>query len=186
MNDEGPETADSDASEPEAEPDPDQGGGSGFNWWLLTIPAVAVVTLVVVLLFAASVIPPSSIHESVGLVHVVIAGAVILLALLIAEIVLLVGGHPDHLEDDEEPAPGPETPAARDDVPAEEPVEAGDLETVATDDEVEGRRVLEMARPPKRGVDAGVYSTTYVEIDDARVLRVEELVAERARVERPA
>jgi hypothetical protein len=37
-----------------------------------------------------------------------------------------------------------------------------------------------MARPPKQSVDAGVYATTYVEIDNSHVLRLEEIVAERA------
>lgn len=149
-----------------------------FDWWLLVIPALALVTFVVVLLFGANVLDPTTIHPEASLLHVVIVGAVVLVALLIVEGVLLSGGHPDHLEDDEEPAPGPERSAARDDAPPEGDGE--DVEMLATDDEVEGRRVLEMARPPKTRIDTGVYSTTYVEIDTQRVLRLEELVAERA------
>jgi hypothetical protein len=176
MDDEDPEAADPDAAE--ARPQSEE--PSGFPWALLAIPAVAMLVLVAVLLAAAQVVLPSSVHPSLELVHVVVVGGVILVVLLIVEAVLLTGGHPDHLEDEAEPAPGPERPAARDDTPDDQPAE-GDLETVATEDEVEGREVLEMARPPKGGVDAGVYSTTYVEIDKERVLRVEELVAERQR-----
>lgn len=166
----------------EASEAPDEAEGSGFNWWLTVIPALAVLDLVIVLLYGARILSPSDIGSGVEIVHVVIAGAVILVALLVVEAVLLAGGHPDNLEDDDEPAPGPETTAARDDV-QEAPSPDGetpDLEALATDDEVEGRRVLEMARPPKDAVEAGVYSTTYVEVDHDRVLRVEELVAERS------
>lgn len=172
-------TEEDEAPDDTVDADPDQSEGADFNWWLLAIPTVAILTLAFVLLVASAIIPASSIHSSLELLHVVIAGSVVFVALLVVEGVLLAGGHPDHLEDDEEPAPGPERPAARDDIP-EEAEAAEDLETLATDDEVEGRRVLEMARPPKDLVDAGVYSTTYVEIDGDRVLRVEELVAERA------
>lgn len=149
-----------------------------FNWWILVIPALALITFIVVLLFGANVWDPTAIHPDATLLHIVIVGAVILVALLIVEGVLLSGGHPEHLEDDEEPAPGPERPAAREE--GEPPEGEGDVEILPTDDEVEGRQVLEMARPPKERVRTGVYSTTYVEIDREQVLRLEELVAERA------
>lgn len=180
MNDEEPSVPDEEASEPDQAPVEQESWVSTFDWWLLVIPVLALFTFVVVLLFGASIIHPSSIHPEATLLHVVVAGAVVLVALLIVEGVLLSGGHPDHLEDDEEPAPGPQRTAAREDVPSE-PSEEGELETVSTDDRVEGRQVLEMARPPKNAVDAGVYSTTYVEVDTDNVLRIEELVAERAR-----
>lgn len=180
MNDEDPAPSDEDASEEEASSSETSSGFSESDWWLLVIPVLALATFVLVLLYGASILHPSSIHPDASLVHVVIVGAVVLVALLIVEGVLLAGGHPEHLEDEEEPAPGPERPAAREDIPTEEDAEEGDLEALSTDDEVEGRKVLELARPPKTAVDAGVYSTTYVEIDRESVLRVEELVAERA------
>lgn len=181
MADEDPEETETpdEASESEA----DAGRGSAWNWWLLVIPALALLDLIIVGLYGANVLSPADIADSVTLEHIVIGGSVILGILLIAEIVLLAGGHPEHLEDDEEPAPEPDRPAARGDtgVPEAQGGEASsDLEALATDDEVEGRKVLELARPPKAGIDTGVYSTTYVEVDNDRVLRVEELVARRA------
>lgn len=178
MADEEPEPEDEDAAEPV---EADETTGIDFNWWLLVIPVLAVLDLVIVLLYGANMLDPQDIHSEAELLHVVIAGGVVLVALLVVEGILLAGGHPDHLEDEDEPAPGPETPAAREDLP-EAPSPEGqtpDLEALATDDEVEGRRVVELARPPKDRVEAGVYSTTYVEIDTERVLRVEELVAQR-------
>lgn len=153
----------------------------GFNPWLIVIPAVAVLTIAVVLLFGARILDPTSIHESLGVGHIAIGGLVVLLILLIVEVVLLMGGHPENLEDEDEPAPGPDTPAARDDVSgAAAAVGAeGQFEALATDDRLEGRDVLEMARPPKTDVDAGVYATTYVQVDTSRVLRLEEIVARR-------
>jgi hypothetical protein len=162
--------------------EPVESKGTSFNWWLVAIPVLALLTFVLVLLFGAGVFEPSSIHESVELVHVALASLAIFVILLVLEFVVMTGSHPENLEDDEEPAPGPDTPAAREDVPggtaqADEP---GDLEALLTDDRLEGRDVLEMARPPKQSVDAGVYATTYVEVDDSRVLRLEEIVARRS------
>lgn len=180
LAEEEPEQPDEDVAADEAA---EQEGGSSFNWWLTVIPVLALLDLIIVLLFAAQMLSTEAIHPELELFHVVVAGLVGLVALLVVEAVLLWGGHPDHLEDEEEPAPGPETSAAREEAPPEDDegsaLAAGDLETLATADEVEGREVLEMARPPKGVVDAGVYSTTYVEIDPDSVLRVEELVAER-------
>lgn len=172
-------SSDEEASE-EPTGEPEASWVDRFDWWLLVIPALALVTFIVVLLFGANVWHPSAIHPDASILHVVIVGAVVFIALLIVEGVLLSGGHPEHLEDDEEPAPGPERPAAREDGGGARPGDEGDVEMLATDDEVEGRRVLEMARPPKTLVDTGVYSTTYVEIDPESILRLEELVAERA------
>lgn len=171
--------------EPEEAPEAQETGaetpGARWNWWLVALPVVAVLDLIVVLLYGANMLSVQDIHADAELLHVVLAGLAILLILLVIEAVLLMGGHPENLEDEEEPAPGPETPAAREDVPAPaaEKDQAAELEAVETDDEVEGRRVLELARPPKGIVDAGVYSTTYVEIDTEQVLRVEELVAQK-------
>ncbi len=153
-----------------------------FDWWLIAIPIVAIFTIVVVLLFGARIIDPASVHESLTIGHVAITGLVILAILLVLEIVLLMGGHPDHLEDDEEPAPGPDTPAAREDLPVSQaaPIgEEGEFEALATEDRLKGREVLELARPPKNDVDAGVYATTYVDVDNGHVLRLEEIVARR-------
>lgn len=146
--------------------------GPDWNWWLVTIPIVALATLVLVLLYGANTLEPTDLGDEVELFHIVIAGSLVLLALLIVELVLLLGKHPDNLEDEAEPAPAPDLPAARED-------EAPDLEAVSTDDNVEGRQVLEVARPPKWAVDAGVYATTYVPVDTAHVLRLEEIVALR-------
>lgn len=156
--------------------------GQGFDWWLVAIPVVAVATIVLVLLFGARIVDPSLVHESLTVGQVAIGGLVVLAVLLVVEVVLLMGGHPDHLEDEEEPAPGPETPAAREDLPAPDatPVGAeGDFEALATEDHLGGREVLEIARPPKNEVGAGVYATTYVEVDNGHVLRLEEIVARR-------
>ena len=153
--------------------DEDEAEPSDWNWWLLTIPILAVITLVVVLLYGMDVLVPSELGEGVELFHVVLAGTFVLVALLIVEFALLMGKHPENLEDDDEPAPAPERPAARHDE------EAPDLEAVATDDEVEGRQVVEVARPPKWAVDAGVYATTYVEVNGQHMLRLEEIVALR-------
>lgn len=151
---------------------PEDDEGPGWNWWLVTIPIVAVVTFVIVLLYGSNVLVPADLGEDVELFHIVIAGVFVLVALLIVEFALLLGKHPENLEDVPEPAPAPERPAARTD-------EAPDLEAVSTDDEVEGRRVVEVARPPKWAVEAGVYATTYVAVDRERVLRLEEIVALR-------
>lgn len=163
--------------------DAQDGSSSSFDWWLVAIPVVAVATIVTILLFGARILSPSAIHESLTVGHIAIGGVVVLAILFVIEIVLLMGGHPDHLEDEEEPAPGPETTAAREDIPAQadaNPIgEEGDLEALATQDRVEGRDVLEIARPPKNDVDAGVYATTYVEVDHSHVLRLEEIVATR-------
>lgn len=179
MADEQPEADEEPAAEAQEEPEQE---GEAFNWWLVVIPVLAFLDLIVVLLYGANILSPQDIHSEAELVHVVLAGLTFLVILLIVEGVLLVGGHPENLEDDAEPAPGPQTPAARTET-AEAPSPEGetpDLEALATDDEVDGRSVLEMARPPKAAVEAGVYSTTYVEVDNDRVLRVEELVARRA------
>jgi hypothetical protein len=165
-----------------ADADEATGSGQGFNWWLVAIPAVAVLTIVLVLLFGARILDPSTIHESLTVGHIAIGGLVVLGILLVVEVVLLMGGHPDHLEDEEEPAPAPDEPAAREDLPDHEttPVGAeGDFEALATEDELEGREVLEVARPPKDEVDAGVYATTYVHVNNGHVLRLEEMVARR-------
>lgn len=159
-------------------------GRRGFDWWLVAIPIVAVVTIVLVLLYGARILDPTAVHESLTVDHVAIAGLVVLAVLFVVELVLLTGGHPDHLEDAEEPAPGPDRPAAREDVPSQAGQAAaigseGDLEALSTEDRLEGRSVLEMARPPKSDVDAGVYATTYVEVDNGHVLRLEEMVARR-------
>lgn len=156
--------------------------GQGLNWWLIAIPVVAVLTIALVLLFGARILDPSLVHPSLTVGHVAIGGLVVLAVLLVVEVVLLMGGHPDHLEDDEEPAPGPDEPAAREDLPDQEatPVGAeGDFEALATEDQLEGRDVLEVARPPKDDVDAGVYATTYVDVNNGHVLRLEEIVARR-------
>lgn len=168
--------ADEDIAEPDEEPEEPSSERSAWNWWLLVIPVLALVTAVIVLLYGTFTLQPTGIHESVELWHIVVVGSVVLVGLLIAEIVLMSGGHPDNLEDEEEPAPGPERTAAREDLPDRE---AEALEMLATDDEVEGHTVLEVARPPKGTVDAGVYATTYVEVDTGHVLRLEEIVAER-------
>ena len=150
----------------------DEDEGPGWNWWLIVIPIVAVLTFVLVLLYGANVLVPADLGADVELWHIVVAGVVVLAVLLIVEIVLLVGRHPEHLEDEEEPAPQPEVVAARRE-------EAPDLEALATDDEVDGKKVLEVARPPKGAVEAGVYATTYVDLDNSHVLRLEEIVALR-------
>jgi hypothetical protein len=163
----------------EADEAPD---GQGFNWWLIAIPVVAVLTIAVVLLFGARILDPSLIHSSLTVGQIAIGGLVVLAILLVVEVVLLMGGHPDHLEDEEEPAPGPDEPAARDDLPDAEPSPVGaegDFEALATEDHLEGREVLEVARPPKEDVEAGVYATTYVDVDNGHVLRLEEIVARR-------
>jgi len=170
------------AQDGNADADEATGSGQGFNWWLIAIPVVAVLTIAVVLLFGARVLDPSTIHPELTVGQIAIAGLVVLAILLVIEVVLLMGGHPDHLEDEAEPAPAPEEPAAREDVPATEtqPVGAeGDFEALATEDQLEGREVLEMARPPKDDIDAGVYATTYVDVDNGHVLRLEEIVARR-------
>lgn len=156
--------------------------GQTINWWLVAIPVVAVATIVLVLLFGARILDPSTIHESLTVGQIAIGGLVVLAILLVVEVILLMGGHPDHLEDEAEPAPGPDQPAAREDLPTHEaePVGAeGDFEALATGDKVEDREVLEVARPPKDEVDAGVYATTYVEVNNGHVLRLEEIVARR-------
>lgn len=168
--------------EPETEEvttEPEEPRSSGWNWWLITIPTLAVITFVVVLLFGANTLQATDLHTDAELWHVVLVGSVIFVILLIVEISLLWGAHPAHLEDEAEPAPGPETPAAREERPAEAE-EAEDLEILETDDQVEGRQVLEVARPPKGSVDAGVYATTYVPVDGTHVLRLEEIVALRS------
>lgn len=159
-------------------------GRQGFNWWLVAIPIVALATIIIVLLYGARILDPTAIHESLTVDYIAIGGLVVLAILFVIELVLLTGGHPDHLEDDEEPAPGPDRTAAREDVPSQASQAAaigseGDLEALSTEDRLEGRSVLEMARPPKSDVDAGVYATTYVEVDNGHVLRLEEIVARR-------
>lgn len=173
--------ADNGGDDAQASPDRSR---RGFNPWLAVIPAVAVATIVVVLLYGARILDPQAVHPDLTVDHVAFAGLGVLAVLFVVEVVMLAGDHPDHLEDEAEPAPGPDAPAAREDLPVEEdelsPVGAdGELEALATDDRIEGRDVLEMARPPKGEVDAGVYATTYVEVDRARVLRLEEIVARR-------
>ncbi|PSG96996.1 hypothetical protein BRD56_07925 [Thermoplasmatales archaeon SW_10_69_26] len=170
------------AEDGNADADEATGSGQGFNWWLVAIPVVAVATIVIVLLFGARILDPSSIHESLTVGQIAIGGLVVLVILLVVEVVLLMGGHPDHLEDEEEPAPGPDQPAAREDLPEHdtEPIGAeGDFEALTTEDRLEGRDVLEVARPPKDEIDAGVYATTYVEVNNGHVLRLEEMVARR-------
>lgn len=146
--------------------------GPAWSWWLLVIPILAVLDLIIVLLYGANVLVPSDLGEGVELVHIVIAGAIVLAILLIAEIALILGRHPDHLEDADEPAPGPAREAAREGEPPE-------WEAVETDDQLDGKHVVEVSRPPKWAVDAGVYATTYVEVSDDNVLRLEEIVALR-------
>lgn len=170
------------AEDGNAEADEAPDTGQGFSWWLIAIPVVAVLTIAIVLLFGARILDPTAIHSELTVGHIAIGGLVLLAVLLVVEVVLLMGGHPDHLEDEAEPAPGPDEPAARDDLPAHEatPVGAeGDFEALATADQVQGREVLEVARPPKDDIDAGVYATTYVEVDNGHVLRLEEIVARR-------
>ena len=151
----------------------EQEEGPTWNWWLLAIPVLALAVLVVVVLYGANVLDPADLGNDVELFHVVIAGVVVLAILFLIELALLLGRHPDHLEDAEEPAPAPETPAARG---GEEPPE---LEAVETDDVLDGKNVLEVSRPPKWAVEAGVYATTYVEVTHDAVLRLEEIVALR-------
>ncbi len=150
--------------------DPDE--GSAWSWWLLVIPIIAVIDLVLVLLYGANVLVPSDLGDGVELFHIVIAGLIVLAILLIVEIALVLGRHPDHLEDEEEPAPGPDREAAREDEPPE-------WEAVDTDDQLDGKHVVEVSRPPKWAVEAGVYATTYVDVSDESVLRLEEIVALR-------
>lgn len=159
-----PEEASSEAQEEDQ--------GSAWSWWLLVIPILAVLDLIIVLLYGANVLVPSDLGDGVELFHIVIAGIIILAILLIAEIALIFGRHPDHLEDEEEPAPGPAREAAREGEPPE-------WEAVETDDQLDGKPVVEVSRPPKWAVEAGVYATTYVDVSDDNVLRLEEIVALR-------
>lgn len=166
------EPADEDAPDEATEQAQEHDEGSAWSWWLLVIPIIAVIDLAVVLLYGANVLVPSDLGDGVELFHIVIAGVIVLAILLIAEIALILGRHPDHLEDEEEPAPGPARQAAREGEPPE-------WEAVETDDQLDGKHVVEVSRPPKWAVDAGVYATTYVEVTDDDVLRLEEIVALR-------
>lgn len=55
-----------------------------------------------------------------------------------------------------------------------------DAEIRATSDEYKGKRVLEVSIPPKSSNKGAVYAKAYVPVDDSVVLRIEDLVAQRA------
>ena len=55
----------------------------------------------------------------------------------------------------------------------------GDVEIKLAPEDYKGKRVVEVSIPPKSANKGGVYAKAYVPVDDALVLRVEDLVADR-------
>lgn len=96
-------------------------------------------------------------------------------------------GHDDesHLDDAEAiPAAAPYTAApepayATYPPPAPARRARGDVEIKLAPEDYKGKRVVELSIPPKSANKGGVYAKAYVPIDDAYVLRVEDLVADR-------
>jgi len=55
----------------------------------------------------------------------------------------------------------------------------GDVELRVANEDYKGKRVLELSTPPKSVNRGAVYAKAYVPVDEAYVLRIEDLVAER-------
>ena len=55
----------------------------------------------------------------------------------------------------------------------------GDVELRVANEDYKGKRVLELSTPPKSDHKGAVYAKAYVPVDDAYVLRIEDLVADR-------
>ena len=153
------------------------------------LPIIAVVDAVVVALYGAGVLDVTDLGDAARVFHVVLVGLAIFVVLLFVEVIMLLrtfggaGGPPtdDDLEATADEGAGqPEGPV---EAAPEQPAtawagdEGPDLEALQTADELEGRQVIEVARPPKTAVESGIYATTYVSVNPKTVLRLEELVA---------
>lgn len=155
-------------------------------WKLWIIPILALLYLVwIVLLVTASV--ETGVEDTVW----VYAGLGLFAVLLLIELLLLftrrakkqkvARAAPMVAERLEEPEPEVD-PMARAilGTPAAARQRGPDAEIRATMDEHKGKRVLEVSIPPKSANKGAVYAKAYVPVDDAFVLRIEDLVAQRA------
>lgn len=62
--------------------------------------------------------------------------------------------------------------------PAPAPAASATHEIIVSGEEYKGRKVIEVSMPPKSAHRGGVYTKTYVPVDDALVVRIEDLVEE--------
>lgn len=155
-----------------------------WKLWIIPVLALAYLLWIVVLI-------STGIETGVEEQMWVYAGLGLFGLLFLIEILLLftkrekvkkakVAAAPMVAEELEEPAAEDPMASAIMSMPAAARQRGPDAEIRATTDDHKGKRVLEVSIPPKSTNKGAVYAKAYVPIDDTFVLRIEDLVAQRA------
>ncbi|MBI4394117.1 MAG: hypothetical protein HY556_10045 [Euryarchaeota archaeon] len=133
---------------------------------LIILPVLALVVFLVVVGINSGIIDSRAIGN-VPFETYVYGGTAVMAVLLVAEMILLLqrAAEPEAVETALEPIPLVDK---RD--------ELGEL--VLTQDNHQGRQVVEYSRPPKSRNKGAIYVKTFIELDGKYVLRAEEMIAE--------